>query len=815
MSDSVVKLRIDSSEYESKIKRAAAGLLDFEAKCRTAGTTIGALDDQSLKYVQSLGKMVTQATNTKGSLRELTTALTDMTAIYRRLTEEEKKGQFGQELAKQIKVIEERAASLQDTMGDVAAAIKAKASDTGTFDQIAGGIQGVTTAFQIGQGAANLFGIEIGDNVQVIAKLQSAMAVTSGLMQAQNLLQRESAMMMGVAAVQARALAAAQALAGKETKIAMMAQTAFNAVAKANPYVLLASAVAAVGVALLGFSKNAKTAAESQETMTDAMKDAQRMADVYNNTMQSSFSSLRSKYDELQRAWNSLKDDHQRNEWIKENQQAFHGLGLEVNSTKQAEDVFNGNTDAVVQSFIRRAQAAARVAQLTELYRKQIELLDKRASTSATISSDAQRSGRHANAGDPVPEGWRSSRYGRVDQGGNWVFTEAGAKLYSGTDTSTSQSIVAIDRQLEANAAEIENVKRAIGSEAGSTYYGGSRLGTGSNRGSVGSHTGGNSTTTTTSTKPEYIPLEGSIDAQIAKVQELQKAWHAVATEQERAQIKVTLDKETEILDQMQGKVKEVRNEYIPLVGSIDYQEQKVAALTAAWKAAADDGSRRQILDELNQQKAVLDAMEGKEINSTNKGNETSREKGMSIDQRIGKFGSGLGSIEGGLRQMGVELPNNINKLIGVIQGVSSVIQGVQAVIEAFSVGAQVANTVAVTANTVALAGLTTAMSINTATNFIPFFSHGGIAHAAQGLYIPEHHGPFVPGGMFSGDHVPAFVNSGELILNRAQQDSIAGQLTKVPQRQELYAVVSGEDIILSVNNTLKRMGRGEIVTSR
>lgn len=813
MADSVVKLRIDSSEYESKMKRAAAGLLEFEDKCRRAGTTIGALDDQSLKYVQSLGKMVTQASNTKGSLREMTTALTDMTAIYRRLTDEEKKGMFGQELAKQIKVIEERAASLQDTMGDVAAAIKAKASDTGMFDQIAGGIQGVTTAFQIGQGAANLFGIEIGDNVQVIAKLQSAMAVTSGLMQAQNLLQRESAMMMGVAAVQARALAAAQALAGKETKIATLAQTAFNAVAKANPYVLLASAVAAVGVALLGFSKNAKTAAESQETMTDAMKDAQRMADVYNNTMQSSFSSLRSKYDELQRAWNSLKNDHQRTEWIKENQQAFRELGIEVNSTKQAEDVFNGNTDAVVQSFVRRAQAAARVAQLTELYRKQIELLDKRSATSAAISSDAQRSGRHANAGDPVPEGWRNSRYGRVNNAGQWEFTAEGARLYSGSDTSTAQSIQAIDRQLEQNAAEIEKVKRSIGNEVGSTYYGGNRHGTGSNRSSVGSHTAGN--TTTTSTKPEYIPLEGSIDAQMAKVQELQKAWHAVATEQERAQIKAALDKETEALDQMQGKVQEVREEYIPLIGSIDYQEQKVAALTAAWKAAADDDSRRRVLDELNQQKAVLDAMEGKETISTAKGNETSREKGMSIDQRIGRFGSGLGSIEGGMRQMGVELPNGINKLIGAIQGVSTVIQGVQSVIEAFSIGSQAANTIAVSANTVALAGLTTAMSINTATNFIPFFSHGGIAHAAQGLYIPQYHGPKVPGSSFSGDNVPALLDSGELILNKAQQGVIGEMLNGASPVQELYSRISGEDIILSVNNTLKRTGRGEIVTSR
>lgn len=35
--------------------------------------------------------------------------------------------------------------------------------------------------------------------------------------------------------------------------------------------------------------------------------------------------------------------------------------------------------------------------------------------------------------------------------------------------------------------------------------------------------------------------------------------------------------------------------------------------------------------------------------------------------------------------------------------------------------------------------------------------------------------GGIVPGGSYSGDHVPAMVNSGELILNRAQQDNLAG----------------------------------------
>ena len=37
MADSVVKLRVDSSEYGAKIKRAAEGLQAFGDNCRKAG----------------------------------------------------------------------------------------------------------------------------------------------------------------------------------------------------------------------------------------------------------------------------------------------------------------------------------------------------------------------------------------------------------------------------------------------------------------------------------------------------------------------------------------------------------------------------------------------------------------------------------------------------------------------------------------------------------------------------------------------------------------------------------------------------------
>jgi hypothetical protein len=93
---------------------------------------------------------------------------------------------------------------------------------------------------------------------------------------------------------------------------------------------------------------------------------------------------------------------------------------------------------------------------------------------------------------------------------------------------------------------------------------------------------------------------------------------------------------------------------------------------------------------------------------------------------------------------------------------------------------------------------------------------NGGIVgKAASGMLIP--------GNSFSGDNLrmPVVgggvigVNSGELILSRSQQDSIAAQLeNEEPQGVGMQPYVDGEKIFLGMNNTSKRMGRGEIVTT-
>ena len=87
------------------------------------------------------------------------------------------------------------------------------------------------------------------------------------------------------------------------------------------------------------------------------------------------------------------------------------------------------------------------------------------------------------------------------------------------------------------------------------------------------------------------------------------------------------------------------------------------------------------------------------------------------------------------------------------------------------------------------------------------------IKSATAGSY---EEGGIVPGTSYHGDHLTAAVNSGEVILSRAQSDRLASELQGggIAQHIELEAVVSGEKLLLVQNNRGLRTGKGEIVQS-
>ena len=119
MAESVVKLRVDSQEYDAKIRRAADGVRAFGENCRKAGESVTKADKDTLDYVRAIGQMETVAKNAKGKINEMTNAFTDLSVQYRNLTEQERQSPFGRALAQSLDQLKARIKSTKDELASI------------------------------------------------------------------------------------------------------------------------------------------------------------------------------------------------------------------------------------------------------------------------------------------------------------------------------------------------------------------------------------------------------------------------------------------------------------------------------------------------------------------------------------------------------------------------------------------------------------------------------------------------------------------------------------------------------------------------
>ena len=220
-----------------------------------------------------------------------------------------------------------------------------------------------------------------------------------------------------------------------------------------------------------------------------------------------------------------------------------------------------------------------------------------------------------------------------------------------------------------------------------------------------------------------------------------------------------------------------------------------------------DQTAIQSFLDELNKQieeaggvGLKLNADTGEVTDDKGKGKDDGEDL-KKFNEGIGKLSGGLSQVTGGLKAIGVEVPKEVDQVIGVINGVSQIISGVSTIIGVFQ-------TSAITANTIALGALTSAVTANTFAKFSPFFAGGGIVpHAANGY--------FVGGNSFSGDNTPIMANAGELVLSKSQQGVLASMLTDEERGGgNAQPYLDGEKIYLGLQAYMRRSGLGEIVTS-
>lgn len=325
------------------------------------------LDKSTKEYLDSFGSLKKQMNAAKKEAQNLA-------AQFAMLSKEEKNSDFGKNLREQMDVAIEKAAELQDVFADTNQAIKNAASDTATWDALKSTMDIAKSATLAYAGAvAKLTGDE--ESLKnVVATLTMIENGFNTAIKIGNAVQKQSAVMTGLRRIQSLAAAKAVEVEKSATVGATAAQRVFNAVAKANPYVLLATVAAAAAVAVGGYMLATKKSTKEDE---EAAKKAKALKDArkeYISSMAQSYGNLMGTYNQLKASWKSLSSEHEKTKWIKENKSKLDSLGISIKNVKDAENAFERNTKAVTDGFRKRAQMAALAAQAVQLYTKSMEI---------------------------------------------------------------------------------------------------------------------------------------------------------------------------------------------------------------------------------------------------------------------------------------------------------------------------------------------------------------------------------------------------------------------------------------------------------
>ena len=120
MANSILKLKVESSEYDAKLKKAAEGIRHLAEVAHRSGGELTGLEKAELDYVRGLGSMETKSRTAAGSVRELESTFKELKVVYTQLNDQEKKGDFGRALNASLEQLKQRAIESRKELNDVA-----------------------------------------------------------------------------------------------------------------------------------------------------------------------------------------------------------------------------------------------------------------------------------------------------------------------------------------------------------------------------------------------------------------------------------------------------------------------------------------------------------------------------------------------------------------------------------------------------------------------------------------------------------------------------------------------------------------------
>ena len=891
MADSIVRLRVDTKDYDANIKTARQGMLQMEQACRKVGGTFEYVEKAELEYVRALGQMETKSQSVKGKIGELTAAYTDLRAEYNRMTEAEKSSEFGKALNASLEQMKGRIADNRQEFQNISGEI---GNTSGVLDKLSsafgvnigqltkfGGLVGVaTTALGVAKDAFFASEANIDAWQSTVESAESVYtsfltAINNGdisgflsridqIVQAAREAYNELDTLGTMRTVQSPQMSAQQT---ENERLRMMIQTRRyiaptdgRKASMRNGQLLTDEQVKRIEQMLQGGMRKIVVLNQNEIKQTSrAINALYNKAAQENGMSQREFRKGVSSWAEFSKNmegykkyldWNeqaSIKfakqggrgfvDFDKNNPYVKYKKWGTFAVDNENGTYHQLVGLIKQRDQQMGQTYAQQAQGYRAINRAEGITTRGTRGSGHSGGGAGGGNTEADRAAEQVkkaqqDVADTITK-WKAGLIKNEDYDkamqqaqskladaylnaanvtGNAKYTqgfkdaaEKASSLAAGIDYENEQQKEAAEaaRKLKAAqeklaAAQEEAANAQKSGDLGAFYQAQKKIKAAG--GTVAPVNAGDFSATT-----------ANISAYIAHLKE----------EISKSDIGSDLyNKFTENLadaNAFSGVISEMVKNGVQLA-DIDPQALGKRILSGE---NIEDMDWETIQDALNEKFKEME-VDPIKINlntgDISKDDEEGDDKEWDkFKDKYGKLTSGLSQVASGLQQVGIKIPDEITRVISVMQGIMTVIQGVETVISIFSSSTQTANTVAVGLNTAALAANTAALATNSVSNFLPFANGGIVGRAAGGMLIP--------GNSKSGDRLrmPVSsggfigVNSGELILNAAQQNNLANGLQGAAglRNLQLSAVIHGEDIMLVLDNVEERRGDGEYITAK
>lgn len=678
MSDAIVRLRVESQEYDSKLKRAAEGLTRYAEQCRKVGGTLEFVEDETLEYVKALGKMETMSRTAIGSLTEMKKVYTEMAVQYKSLSKEEKNAPFGKAMAQSLEELKGRIREAKGNIDDVTNSMNGGLSQA---------IENITSKVGLNIKQITVWGAALGAGKLALDVAKDAFnANEEAVDDWARTIDAGKSMYEGF--LNALNTGDISGYLDRINDIVNAARTAYNELDRLGTM---------------------KTIQSPQKSSQQAENDRLRMMIQTGRYI----APLDGRKASMQNGQVLTPDQ------IKTLERQLQG-GMQKMTNLVANEV-KQSTKAINAIYDRQAK---------ELGLSQKEF---RTGTSSMAEFDKRIQGyqqyrayerQHTIYDDRTGIGHRDTTTNPYESYKSWGVFRVDGDRYN--------QLVQLIQQRD------QQMGQAYGMQ-GQGYQAINRVEGITTRGLMGGGGGGNAVQIDAS-KIEFVGGEG---------------------------------------------FKAEKPEFEPMMNTIDF-------MAGLRKEMGMDGEQtRDWGKELGQ--VFADYVADPDKDKRDKANKNEKD----LVKNLSTLTSGISTLTSGIKGLGIDLPKEVDDVIGIISSLTSIIQGVQTIISIFGNTAMAANTAAIIANTAAI-------TANTVTKFLPF-ANGGIVRAANG---------YVDGNTYSNDQIPALLNAGELVLNRSQQGVLASALNGGLGAMQLSAIISGEQIRLVLNNNSRRTGRGEYVTT-